>query len=780
MKTGKDVSTRKKAIGPPSPVEKFSKEDFWQTSIFSRWVMDREEEVAKEKGRRLGGISVGQEVLNSTTPLEKLEHATLQDMFVHKHHKGNYLLCRIVSAPFGYMSATFVVEDTNGWANLMTLYNFPGTCGARGRELDTLFPMYTIMAIREPYLEIQNKKIYDRPIIHVECPSDIVFLEPSDPILENVSWKTGPLEPLKLTHSSAEWKEVGDKHFQSGEYFASVVAYSYALEKQSDLVPLLLNRCLAYIRLQAFPSALSDAKAAMELKGISQVNTIKAFYRAALAEYGEGHYDEAKEWYSKCLERSPNLEKAKSGYQQCVDRMREKAGDFDWKGMVNGLSSMPYEMEIANFLGPVEVAPICGLRKRKGIVAARDIKAGELLVVERPFVAVYEQERDESLPVYDFSKKGNGNDMLYVLYRKLIQKIIMNPHRYRELLDLHRGDSWSSGGSPSTSNRLPRNPIQATFDIDIEKVFEVSNYQSIEFGKENAQNLNPPKFGTSEQTGEAGIYLLSSCFSHSCIPNANRKFFGDIIIIRAVRDIAKDDEISIGYIDVTASYDVRTTALTRWTRHCSCQVCQCDREVGSAKLKERANLCEESAKDNQTMDSLSTIGKKIDETYAPRHRFCCVEASVVYHRLAQTLTAKGMMGRDSTFYYRRAIEAEMDALERLGNQVVDKSLTTWNFPTGSRAKRTLPISTRHTSYDELAPIVYILSIVSLFDTLETPSRAENWMRAALWFQDTCFGGGIQLFRLRFQEILDAKKTLHTILDRIEKEGEPFYLAPKRS
>ena len=280
---------------------------------------------------------------------------------------------------------TFGVEDTNGWAQPVSVYNFPGTYDASGPELDTIFPPGTVIAIREPYCKMGL--VADHSHIRIDSPSDLVILEPGDPLLSNLRWATGNRQLPVLGRSAAEWKVVADRHFKAGEYFAATVAYSYALRRSSTLHTLRLNRSLAHLRLGNFAAALHDAQIALESPKITQDERVKALYRSAQAEYGQGHYENAKVLHQKCLAISPELKDAQSGILNSERRIQEQStGTYDWARIFVESKSESWNSDISEFVGPVEIAAMEHRGGGRGVRATRDVKPGELLVSYFEFI----------------------------------------------------------------------------------------------------------------------------------------------------------------------------------------------------------------------------------------------------------------------------------------------------------------------------------------------------------------------------------------------------------
>jgi tetratricopeptide (TPR) repeat protein len=271
------------------------------------------------------------------------------------------------------------IEDQNGWVFLVNLSNFPYADRMSNTELDTVFALNTVIAIREPYP--RQADVGDQCDLTIQSPSDIVFLGPDDPIVEGISWKTGFKPFPQLSRTDEEWKALGNQHFKAEQYFAATVAYTFGLRRNPAFVALRLNRALANLRLGRFDPAFADCKKVLDDVQIDKESKLKAVYRAAQAIYGQGDYDTARNWYTRCSEVDSSFQDAKVGINKCEQRIKEKeTGDYDWvhlweHGLVPGI-----ELDVADYKGPIQISAVGNRGGGRGVIASRDIKIGELLV----------------------------------------------------------------------------------------------------------------------------------------------------------------------------------------------------------------------------------------------------------------------------------------------------------------------------------------------------------------------------------------------------------------
>ena len=92
-----------------------------------------------------------------------------------------------------------------------------------------------------------------------------------------------------------------------------------------------------------------------------------------------------------------------------------------------------------------------------------------------------------------------------------------------------------------------------------------------------------------------GLYVKASYVNHSCYSNARRSFIGDVLILRATRNIPAGQEISFWYALAKAdhSFDKTQEKSQNWDLKCSCEICSHDQETSNKKKKKRAALLKE-------------------------------------------------------------------------------------------------------------------------------------------------------------------------------------------
>jgi len=98
----------------------------------------------------------------------------------------------------------------------------------------------------------------------------------------------------------------------------------------------------------------------------------------------------------------------------------------------------------------------------------------------------------------------------------------------------------------------------------------------------------------------------------------------------------------------------------------------------------------------------------------------------------------------------------MDALERIGVTVLDKSVSgSMQSADLDEQGVPLPISTKIAGLLQKEDCVeYAMGIAAAFVEMRDLSRARAWLRATIWLDNICTGGGRALFDIRYKDTLD--------------------------
>ncbi|GAA5946983.1 hypothetical protein JCM10213_002922 [Rhodosporidiobolus nylandii] len=350
----------------------------------------------------------------SDKALEELTPITFDEMLVSQTHKGSYLLCRLISVPTQQLSLGMIAEDVTGRAEYVGIYHFPVHGVKTGPDLDALFPLGQVLAIKEPTFKMNPSNT--SALIRVDSPADVVFLSQNSPFLRDVEWKTP--NPARLLPASFDHKARGNSYFRQAKYLLAVRAYAEGVDaapSDEQKLLLLLNRAQAHLLLRNFASARQEAFSVQALLaddvGAPPLTQVKAQFRLARALEGMRLFAAAKEAYHALCVIEPTSVEGKEGEKRIEEVLRTaKTGEFDFEAFEQDRAEWAagtfFERAVGDFFGPIKVKKMAEREGGRGIVATRDIEAGELLVVEKA-VAVGQQNLHCNTVVSLFDLRDN-------------------------------------------------------------------------------------------------------------------------------------------------------------------------------------------------------------------------------------------------------------------------------------------------------------------------------------------------------------------------------------
>ncbi|THV03035.1 SET domain-containing protein [Dendrothele bispora CBS 962.96] len=727
---------------PLPPINRFS-----LVQAQNRRILDAE---VDEHQHKIWRTFVGSPKNYSSTPLDKLSPVLISEMLLHKVHKGKFLLCRVVTPMVKMVGVHTVIEDSSGSVLEISIYNFPSTgLGFSCESANALFPVGTIVAIREPTLKLGNRG--GQPLIRVDSISDIIFLDQTDPAYSEDRWSfTLPASlsaQSSITCTVEDFKKTGNLHFLRGEWLPAVFAYSKGLRLDKDAFLLRLNRAEAYLRLSYYSAALSDAQTVLSLEFIDSERRWKALTRAGKALYFQGKYAAAKDMFQQCISCKGDRD-AKEWVSRIDEREEERLhGRFDWSKIYKQNYESPHILHIADFHGPIEVKALHYRGGGRGVVATADIKVGQLLVVEKPFASVYPSElpENESLLTYNLHTGTVPDSSHTVLITKVIERIWGNPEDHAAVYNLFAGPKCpllptkppktsSVSRERATEGATPF-PFESAVDIDVMHLESILSYNAF------CPQEIPEQEERSKKDLPSAFYLFASLFNHSCDSNAEWTCIGDVMVIRAIRPISKGDEIYIAYVPGSRPFLRRRKTLRKHfpREDCPCNLCTEDRADGTANCQQREELVKKMCQTKSIEESRRLL-KQIEETYRSS-RVLRPEMFKAKQHLAFLIreefnqNAFRLSGFTLRSRVREAIKLDIDSLESVGIRI---------------GKNRQPVLTQLSStVSSETLILYFLSIAAGFFGLEDRVLAGGWVKAAESVLKLGLGGDKALFMFLF-------------------------------
>lgn len=274
------------------------------------------------------------------------------------------------------------------------------------------------------------------------------------------------------------------------------------------------------------------------------------------------------------------------------------------------------------FIGPIHVSS-AGVAHGMGVIATRDITAGECLFVTRPAVSVNVEDVFKEWSSQYESNSSNDNYTSYQTQQNLLEQVSEKflVHRMNKIIqsgdDADRKIAHSfllqlANGEEGTARKAPvpddlddllhalvgKPKALPVWDDDLRTIDEAKLLEIIRrnaFGPEFIPYESVEKQWIQRMIRAAstnntrrppsrllGLYPVAAMINHSCVPNALRVFAcGEWMVVHACSDIAKGAEITWSYLPPVLPYPQRSQQLRE--RHgFVCQCVRCKREAEAA------------------------------------------------------------------------------------------------------------------------------------------------------------------------------------------------------
>ncbi|KAI8227020.1 hypothetical protein K4K55_008211 [Colletotrichum sp. SAR 10_96] len=552
----------------------------------------------------------------------------ISKMKLEEHHRGKQVVIRTMTPPDKMNAVMAIAEDEEGTAVLLQLYNQPEDVKA-----DELLPQSSVHIIKEPFFKVTTDGKYSLRVDHV---SDILLLSANDERIPK-RWRT----PKQTDGNSEETRLQGNAAVKQQDWGRAERLYSDALSSATTVAQeqaALLNRSLANLRLGRAEKALADALRARH----GNEATEKGLFREAKALYGMERFSLCLEKLQQVVELNSNNQDAKTEIEKATRRIREQqTGEYKWKQMQEQARATPPLIDRATFSTPVEVRPSPG--RGNGLFTAKAVKAGDLLLCEKAFAYSYAAEDDAvgrqnvkilmNLGTKRMAMGGQAN-----LVTTIVQKLHHNPQMASRFVQLHRGDYRVAEPSPAEE------PPFDTFLV--ERIVSLNCFGAPRTSRQNMEN---PQKQTAAAYTTCGAWTIASHINHSCVSNCRRSFIGDMMIVRATKDIDADAELLICYQQPKPGddYQAAQKCLENWGFTCQCRLCE-DKKSTSAQTWQRRrallrNLvrimeaCETPAQESQAERLL----EQLDQYYPEREGALRLELWESYLAIGQKRLDRG-------------------------------------------------------------------------------------------------------------------------------------------
>lgn len=150
--------------------------------------------------------------LPSIAPFQTLKKMLLTDLQLETHHRGLYLLLRVVTPPTRMTAIMVVMEDEADQVVMVQLYQQEEE---NHRPARVSVEKNGVCVVKEPYFKVMGDGDYGLRIDHV---SDLIWLSEIDDRVP-LQWRP---QISQIDKTADEWKSEGNVAMQSQEFYEAV------------------------------------------------------------------------------------------------------------------------------------------------------------------------------------------------------------------------------------------------------------------------------------------------------------------------------------------------------------------------------------------------------------------------------------------------------------------------------------------------------------------------------------------------------------------------------
>ena len=398
-------------------------------------------------------------------------------------------------------------------------------------------------------------------------------------------------------------KMQGNTYMQDKQYLKAIKRYTSALSKlppienssQEDIKNRLItmsNRAEGFLKLGYFYSSLKDCEEILEnnkqyLSLLDTTQKDKIIYRKGRSKEQLAltieDIDKINEIYDQMSEESKNkfnietikktLNEKKNNMQGKYDKKELLAYEKSCLDTINAkkyyLDSLNKEFKNTSFFNKDLIQENYNKIKGAHYTAKEDIKEGTLLIVEIPIISIYEAEIKKFSSTFEkFQKMGFTDnelaiEILFTIFKDRIEFA-------EEKNNLINKISQLSSLNLKNANISKEERIK-NFVYNDDNVKDIISNNAILTIRNERNKIAPNEICY-------GLYINCSFFNHSCEPNCFYFGIANMLIVKAIKDIKKGEELTVSYIEPKPMM-LRKNELLKWDFTCDCKYCKQEAEI---------------------------------------------------------------------------------------------------------------------------------------------------------------------------------------------------------
>ncbi|KAF2859595.1 SET domain-containing protein [Piedraia hortae CBS 480.64] len=505
----------------------------------------------QQKTDSIVAFGIGDPYPPSLKPLKSLTPIPFTSLKLHTHHRGSSLTLEIITGVVRNKSSSWaVVADTKS-DQIERLEIGLHKLNSLGEEILKEGRVYSL---KEPFFTLNED---GEATLRVDHPSDLILISEA----EGEASYSSSGGPAGAGVASAEhYKSLGNLSLKRNLLPDAYKNYTYALPLSTTPLreDICRNRAHVNLLLHRYDEARRDALSS--LTNTSPALDAKALFRAGRAAYLLGDFADSERRFASLLELAPDDRDGGIMMRKTLKRMEEEeGGKYDFRTLHAGLGKMTPRVEVGSFGGGTVVKP-ADAGGGRGLFVKRRVERGDVVLADKATCAIFGHEGAWTAMVFDI-RSGVLKGFPAGLAQGVVGVVRRNASLAGTVMELF-GDWEGEGGGVGEC-------------IDGEVV--VDTFRIGDIVARNAFGLGPAAYGSSEEeelrSFGAGLWVRAAYINHSCEPNAEREFVGDLIVIRATRTIEEGEEVTIRYTELEGYKERREVLFRDWGFECICERC---------------------------------------------------------------------------------------------------------------------------------------------------------------------------------------------------------------
>lgn len=347
----------------------------------------------------------------------------------------------------------------------------------------------------------------------------------------------------------------------------------------------------------------------------------KALYRAGCASYKLLEFANACGFFEQMLALSPLDKDGITELQRTNMRLQEQQkGIYDFNAISKATMRKGANLRADNASFGAGIAIRSTEHRGRGVFATRKFLPGDLILVEKAFLAVHDNDKHamKSLMISLNTNRGFMGTQA-TLWADSVQTICDNPSFASRVFDLYAGAYPRGDPVPPVLDGMPA--------VDAFLVQRIIEHNA--FAYTPARKSGP--YSNAAQAMEVdststGLWCQASYMNHSCLFKANRSFIGDLMIVRATKEIEEGTEITIPYHSIEADTRARQKKFQEtWGFKCDCRLCASETRPNPTRMAliktseafvEKFQLNRNSLPSKHTFTRAEGLVRDIEKTYS--------------------------------------------------------------------------------------------------------------------------------------------------------------------